>query len=128
MGEIYLQQRLHSEAIAAFERAVSLSPGLSRPLAWLGHAYAVAGEDQRARRTLEQLQAISARAPVSPYDIALIHLGRNDTEQAFAWLEKAYEKRASDLIQLSVDRRFERLHGDPRYADLLRRIGIPARS
>jgi TolB-like protein/DNA-binding winged helix-turn-helix (wHTH) protein/Tfp pilus assembly protein PilF len=124
LGSVYLQKGVHTEAIAALQRAVSLSPGLSRAPAWLGHAYAVAGQAGRARQTLAELQALSKQIPVSPYDIALIHAALGDPGQAFAWLERAYQARAWDLVLLKVDMRFDSLRSDPRFTTLLERIGL----
>ncbi len=60
-----------------------------------------------------------------PIDVAYVYssLGRKD--RAFVWLEKAYERRSFRMIFLAVDPRFDSLHSDPRFADLLRRIGLP---
>jgi hypothetical protein len=87
----------------------------------------VAGEREKARQSLERLEGLSKRVPVSPYDVALVHMGLGDRERAFAWLERAYDARGWDVIQLKVDMRFDSLRGDPRFADLLRRIGIQAK-
>ena len=126
LGSIYRQKGMHAEAIAALQQAVTLSPGLSRATAWLGHAYAVAGHADKARRTLVELDTLSKRIPVSPYDVALIYAALGETGPALAWLEKAYHARAWDLVQLKVDRRFDSLRNDPRFVDLINRIGLPA--
>jgi Flp pilus assembly protein TadD len=89
LGQAHLQRGGHAEAIAALEQAVSLSPGLARPVAWLGHAYGVVGDRTKARQVLDLLADLSRRAPVSPYDVALVHAGLRDTEQVFAWLQRA---------------------------------------
>jgi TolB-like protein/DNA-binding winged helix-turn-helix (wHTH) protein/tetratricopeptide (TPR) repeat protein len=124
LGQVHLSKGQHAEAIAAFRRAVSLSTGLSRPVAWLGHAYAVAGEEVEARRALRDLEALAERAQVSPYDVALVHTGLGEIDQAFSWLERAYLSRGADLLQLGVDKRLDRLRHDPRFAVMLRRIGM----
>jgi TolB-like protein/DNA-binding winged helix-turn-helix (wHTH) protein/Tfp pilus assembly protein PilF len=128
LGQVYLRKSMYDEALAAMKRSVALSHGLSRPVAWLAHAYAAAGQPLEARRSLDQLEGLSKEAPVSPYDVALVHAALGDREQTFTWLERAYEKRASDLIQLPVDRRFDDVRSDRRFADLLRRIGLQPRS
>jgi TolB-like protein/DNA-binding winged helix-turn-helix (wHTH) protein/Tfp pilus assembly protein PilF len=128
LGSARLQQGRHADAIESLETARRLSPDLSRPVAWLGHAYGVAGHRDDAQRMLEQLQAFSRRGPVSPYDFALVHVGLGDSERSLSWLERAYEARAWDLIQLQVDMRFDSLRDDPRFGDLIRRIGSRRRS
>jgi tetratricopeptide (TPR) repeat protein len=128
LGETYVRLGRHADAISALERAVTLMSDLSRPLAWLGHAYGAASEPEKARQALDRLEARSWQTPVSPYDIALVHTGLGDSERAFDWLERASDARASDLIQLKVDRRFDSLRSDPRFADLLRRVGVDPRT
>jgi hypothetical protein len=61
---------------------------------------------------------------VSPYVIAIIYCRLGEDDNAFEWLEKAYEDRSEGLAWLKVDLRLERLHSDPRYADLMRRVGL----
>ena len=110
--------------LAALQRAADMTPSLSRARAWLGHAYAVAGQADKARQTLVELNALAGEIPVSSYDIALIHAALGEPDQAFAWLERAYQRRAWDLIQLKVDVRFDSLRDDSRFAALLTRIGL----
>jgi tetratricopeptide (TPR) repeat protein len=124
LGRIYLQKGMHDDAIAALQRSASMTPQLTRARAWLGHAYAVAGQRDKARQTLAELDALGGKIPVSSYDIALIHAALGDPDQAFAWLDRAYQRRAWDLIQLKVDMRFDNLRDDMRFAALLRRIGL----
>ena len=126
LGRTYLQKGMHAEAIAALQRAVDVTAGLSRARALLGHAFAVAGQTDKARQTLVDLEKLSGQMPVSPYDIALIYAALGDRDQAFAWLDKAYQARAGDLVQLKVDMRFDTVRHDPRFVALVRRIGLPA--
>jgi TolB-like protein/Tfp pilus assembly protein PilF len=126
LGTTYLLKGMHEQAIGALERAVTLSVGLSRARAWLGHAYAVAGHTERARQTLVDLEKLTATLPVSPYDIALIHAALGDRERTFMWLERAYQARAWDLVQIKVDVRLDGVRSDPRFDALLKRIGLPS--
>jgi hypothetical protein len=64
-------------------------------------------------------------ATVSPYNVALIFTGFSDNDRAFEWLERAYQGRASRLGWLAVLPEFDALRPDPRFSDLLRRIGLP---
>lgn len=126
LGSAYLQNGMHAEAIAALQRAVQASPGLARARATLGHAYAVAGQRDKARQVLAELDALTPKMPVSPYDIALIHTALGDADQAFDWLDKAYKSRAWDLMQLKVDMRWDNLRGDARFVAFLKQVGLPA--
>ena len=125
LGSVHMLQGGHVDAIAAFQRAVVLMPGVSRATAWLGHAYAVAGQTSRARQTLAELQTLSARMPASAYDIALIHAALGEHDLALASLEQAYRERAFQLVELKVDPRFDSLRGDAKFVELLRRTGVP---
>jgi tetratricopeptide (TPR) repeat protein len=80
----------------------------------------------QARRTLAELEALSRQIPVSPFNVALIYAALGERDQAFAWLDKAYQSRACELVQLKADVRFDSLRGDPRFAALLARIGLPS--
>jgi hypothetical protein len=67
---------------------------------------------------------LSKRRYVSPFDIAVIYSGLGDKERALEWLEKALDGRSLEMIFLKVDPRFDRLHPEPRFANLLRRMGL----
>jgi hypothetical protein len=62
--------------------------------------------------------------PVSSYDLALIYAGLGDRRLAFEWLDRAYQARAWELVKLKTDIRFDNLHADPSFADLLKRLGL----
>ncbi len=90
----------------------------------LGHAYAVSGQRADAERILLQLIAQSKQRYVAPYDIAVIHLGLGNLPRAFEYLEKAFEDHSHWLIFLRADPRFESVHNDRRYQELLRRMHL----
>ena len=94
-------------------------------VAALGHAYALAGKRDEALKVLDELKELSKEKRVSPGDMALLYTGLGQREQALEWLEKAYEERCGDLAYLKVDPRFDSLRSDPRFQNLLRRIGLP---
>jgi hypothetical protein len=85
----------------------------------------VAGHKEQAGKLLKELRAASVQRYVSAYDIALVYAGLADEEEIFRWLEKAYGERESGLLNLKWDPAFSNLYSDPRFADLLRRIGLP---
>jgi serine/threonine-protein kinase len=125
LGLAYEQQELLSKAIDQLHRAVDVSRGNPTMVASLGRAYAVAGQRDQVRGVLGQLRDLSARLYVSPYELALIHAGLGDEDQAFAQLRDACEHRSGWLAYLAVDPRLDRLRSDERFAELLRRIGLP---
>ena len=111
--------------IAALERASALSPDEPMLVADLGYCYAVSGRPEQARALLQRLEELSRRMYVSPMSPALIHVGLGDADAAFDALERAYEDRAFFIPFVGVDAPFEPLHADPRFAELLERVGLP---
>jgi TolB-like protein/DNA-binding winged helix-turn-helix (wHTH) protein/tetratricopeptide (TPR) repeat protein len=126
LGFVYEQKGMNEAAIAEFSKAVARSGDGRRPVmeAALGHAYAAAGRRVEAQRAIEGLKMAAERRYISPYSIAVIYLGLGDKEQAFAWLNRAYQERDNWLIYLNVEPRLDPLRSDPRFNDLLRRVGL----
>jgi tetratricopeptide (TPR) repeat protein len=123
LGWAYIQQGKHPEALAALKEANRINDG-PQTLASLGHAYAVAGRRVEAQKVIKELEERARQRYISPYDVATIYAGLGDAEQALSWLEKAYEDRSGWLgLWLKVDPKFDRLRRDPRFQDLLRRVG-----
>lgn len=85
----------------------------------------MSGRRVEAEKVLAELQEISKQRYVSPYYVAMIYAGLGDKDQAFAWLDKAFRERSRRLVFLKVASIWDGLHPDPRFADLLRRIGLP---
>ncbi len=128
LGIAYAFKGMYEEAIAEYQRVIELSgsraetPGISAVLA---HAYAASGRADQARDILNRLKEQSQRSYVSPCDIAEVHAALGEEDQAFEWLEKAYDARSSDLRFLKVSPSFtDSFRLDPRFTDLLRRVGF----
>jgi serine/threonine protein kinase/TolB-like protein/Flp pilus assembly protein TadD len=112
------------EAFAQYRKAASLddSPLI---MAALGHTYVMSGQRDEALRVLAEMKELSVHRHVSSYHFAIIHAALGDREQAFEWLEKAYETRSEALVWLKVDPRLDALRTDSRFIDLQRRVGLP---
>ncbi len=123
----YEQKGMFEEAIAGFQRAITVTKGADKILAMasLGHVYAVSGRKTEARKMLAELQRLSEHSYVPAHDVALVYAGLGEKGKAFAWLDKAYEEHSFNLSHLKVEPRFDSLRSDPHFADLLRRIGLP---
>jgi TolB-like protein/Tfp pilus assembly protein PilF len=123
LGLVLLQQGKHAEAIAALGEAVARK---SDPdfISDLAYANAVAGRRDEARRLLAQLQDIAKRRYVSPVYIARVHAGLGENAEAMAFLNRAFHERNDQLTGLRVDPAFDHLRADPRFVDLMRRIGL----
>jgi eukaryotic-like serine/threonine-protein kinase len=117
-------QRL--EAIPEYQKAVELSQGDTDPTAGLAHAYATAGKRAKAEKILRELLQKSKTSYISPYMIATIYSGLGEKDRAFEFLEKAYDERSPDIPYfIKADLRIDNLRSDPRFQDLLRRVGLP---
>jgi tetratricopeptide (TPR) repeat protein len=129
LGLAYEQKGMYPQAIDQFQQGVKLS-GSPLMLALLGHAYAVSGKTKEAQQVLTDLHDLSdsreaqARRYVSPYTVAAIHTGLGDKDQAFKWLEQAFEERDVWLMNLKVDPVFAKLRSDKRFQNLLTRAGL----
>jgi TolB-like protein/tetratricopeptide (TPR) repeat protein len=124
IGHVYQQKGRLEDAILELKTGVHLSSNSPYALARLGHGYATAGKLNEARSLLGQLHALSTHRYVSPYDIAIVHLGLQEIDAAFAWLTKALEQRSLWLGYLNVEPQLDPLRSDPRFQDLLQRIGL----
>lgn len=125
LGWTYEQKRMPDEAVAQLQQAVAESN--SRPffLAALGHAYASAGRKRDAEHVLQTLSKRSKDSYVSAFDIGGIYAGLGDKEKAFFWLDKAATERSSFLVYSKWEPRLDPLRADPRFPQLLKRIGLP---
>ncbi len=114
------------EAIPEYQKAVELSGGNQDPAVALAHAYATIGRRGEAMKILREWQRQSQTSYVSPYMIAAVYASLGEKNKAFEYLEKAYEKRSSDLPYfLKSDLRIDNLRSDPRFVHLLRRMSLP---
>jgi serine/threonine-protein kinase len=124
LGPAYEQKKMYREAIETYQKGMTQAERHPQLIAALGHAYALTGERDKARKTLDELREMSKRRYISPYLFAVVYVGLGDKDQAFAWLDKAYQDRAALLIWLRVERLFDPLRDDQRFQDLLRRVGL----
>ncbi|MES2525218.1 MAG: BTAD domain-containing putative transcriptional regulator [Gemmatimonadota bacterium] len=123
LGHALLQKNLQSDAIAAFERAAALS-GM-RDSAQLAYGYAVTGRREAATAIVQAVLRSQSRRYISPFDMAVAYTGLGDVDEAFRWLERAFEEHAAGMDTIAITPAFEPLHADPRWSRLLRRMGLP---
>ena len=123
LGWGQLSQGRMEEAVAAFGRAVQVSED-PITLSYYGHALGRAGRRDDAKHLLEQLRGAAAQRHVPPFAFVIVHAGLGDLDQAFAWLERCLAERDSRMFWLPVVPAFDPLRSDPRYAHLLRRLGV----
>jgi eukaryotic-like serine/threonine-protein kinase len=122
-GLLYLKQRRYAEAIPEFQQNVE-NDRSANSLSYLGYAYGMAGRRDDAAAVLKELEGMyNKRESLAQYQTA-VNAGLGDKDQAFAWLEKGFQARGATLVFLASDLTFDPLRSDPRYADLLRRMGL----
>ncbi len=123
-GRPYLEKGRYDAAIAEVETAVRLTHESTMSLAVLGHAHASAGHAREARAILARLLRRGRTQYVPSYWIALVHVGLDDRDQAFRWLDRADRERSAWLAWIKVEPRFDGLRSDPRFPRLLRRLKL----
>ena len=120
VGLLYARLGRYREAIIEFQEAIKLGDNSGDTQISLGSAYARAGEREKAREILKR----SETNGVSPVALAILHLALGERDKAFDSLEAAYAAHDQQLIWLRGEFEFDQLHGDPRYEDLVRRVGL----
>jgi TolB-like protein/cytochrome c-type biogenesis protein CcmH/NrfG len=120
-GVIYREKGLYDQSIKALTKLADNA----QPLGHLGNAFARAGRVAEARAIIPKLQEHISRDGIGTYEVALVYAGLGQKDQAFAWLEKAYAARNKGLTYLKIDPCMDPLRSDPRFEDLLRRVGLP---
>jgi TolB-like protein len=123
IGWACVQKGQFEEAIDAFQQTRTPREKHEH-LAWLGHAYALLGNQSEARRYMAELYDSSKGSYVSPYWIALIYLGLNEKDKTFEYLQRALDERNAWLVYLNVNPVFDSLRSDVRFDDLLKRVGL----
>lgn len=126
LGWVYLRGGKQDDAIREFQNAQELAGAADTDIQLdLGFAYAVSGRPDEARRILANLQQLYQQGIVPAASLATLHGALGESNEAFIWLEKAYQERDPQLTYLKAGRRFEPLREDPRFGQLVRRVGLP---
>jgi serine/threonine protein kinase/tetratricopeptide (TPR) repeat protein len=124
LGLCLVQKHDFAKGIEEVQKAVDLSNN-KMSIGFVAHAMALSGNKAGARKILGDLEKQSQQRYVSPWWPAIVYPDLGDKEKAFFWLEKAYQGREHDLVFSNAWPMFDSLHSDPRYQDLLRRVGLP---
>jgi tetratricopeptide (TPR) repeat protein len=126
LGEAHLANSHFPEALAELKKALELSEGDTNELAALAYGHAVAHDAAEARKLLQELKERSGQTYVQPLALAVIHIGLGNRDEAFDWLARAFADRSAGLVYLKVDPVFDSIGADARFADLVRRVGLPS--
>ena len=124
LGHTYAASGRFHEAVEASEKAAALSGRSPGALGFLGLAYGLAGRKEEANQVLKELLELQRRRYVSPPALANVYIGLGNKDQAFFWLEKAYQDRSKYMVWLKMFPLLDPLRSDPRLDDLQRRIGL----
>jgi serine/threonine protein kinase/Flp pilus assembly protein TadD len=124
LGLSYAENSRYAEAVAEAQSATRLddSPFM---LALLAQVHALSGNKSQAMRVLEDLEQLTKKRYVCSYEVATAYVLLGEKDRAFRWFDKAVEDRSDCMVVLAVDPRLDSLRSDPRFQDLLRRVGLP---
>jgi tetratricopeptide (TPR) repeat protein len=129
LGSVYEMKRMHPQAVAEFDKISDqdkvTAAGNQFVAGLLGWVYAVSGRRTDALKIAQEFKDLSTHAYVDFYWSGVIYAGLGDKEEAFRMLEKSYQEHAATMPCLAVDPFWSGMRSDPRFADLLRRIGLP---
>jgi tetratricopeptide (TPR) repeat protein len=120
----YVEEGRYAEALASldeWQRATGAGPGKSWMLAYV---YGRAGQKQKAQAELKKLGAQNRKQPIDQASLAFANLGVGNNEAALGWLERAYAQHSNGLTNLKVEPGYDPLRGDPRFQELLQRVGL----
>jgi TolB-like protein/DNA-binding winged helix-turn-helix (wHTH) protein/Flp pilus assembly protein TadD len=125
LGWAYVYEGKYDQGMEEIRKSIAMygeAPGISPEIAFI---YGITGRKGEAYKILNRLLSTSKTAPVAAHHFALIYVGMGKKDEAFAWLEKAYEQHSPMMAWLKVDQRFDSMRQDPRFEDLMRRVGLP---
>lgn len=125
LGRVYVAKGLPDRAVAELERAKALLGPRPDVVTSTAYVLARAGRKREAIATLDELRRISKPRDPAPFRIAYVHIGLGDTERAFEWLQKAIDARDWQMGMLKVEPAFDDLRSDPRFRELVERVGLP---
>lgn len=123
LGRVYLAKGMHREAIAEIEKSVALAKKNPVALGYLGHAYGLTGDKEKAFSIINQLMTMPGKKYNSG-EIAMVYIGLGDNNKAFEWLNKASDELSTILLHIKVDWVYDPIRSDPRFSLLLHKMGL----
>jgi TolB-like protein/tetratricopeptide (TPR) repeat protein len=126
LATLYEKQGSPQQAIDEYKKIIELRPANATALAAMAYVEARSGQKDEARKILSRLTEISKQHYVASFEIATIYAGLDDADNAMVWLEKSYRQHESQMPFIESDDRFNSLHADARYQNLVHRLGLPS--
>ena len=123
LGVSYAMKGMYPEAIAEYQKFSSLEGETTSLQIYLGYTYAMSGQREKALAILKKLK--TTKEYVSPAELAILYTGLGDKDGAFQELERAYGAHDLQMQYLKVEPHYDSLRSDPRFTDLMRRVGLP---
>jgi len=124
-GLVLFQTESRERAIEEWAKAVELSDRSPDALAFWGYGCGRTGRTAEAQAALRELEGLARKRFVSALPFAILTLGLDRKVEALSWLEKAYEERAGRLVYLNVEHGFDPLRAEPRFREVVRKVGLP---
>ena len=124
MGIVFTKLDRNAEALTEAQKSIELSNRSNAAVALLGYIYGRNGQRNEAIRVIKDLEDRYSRQQADGRDIAVVYVGLGDRDQAFVWLEKAFQYHSFFLSQLRLEPLLDSLQSDPRWSDLLRRTTV----
>jgi len=125
LGRTYQELGRLNDALAEFQHVEQKLPEWPVSIAAMGFVAGVSGRTDEAQNALAELRRLAGKKFVTSYGVALVHAGLGQKDSAFAWLNKAFDERSHWLVWLRLDPRWKELRSDPRFAELVSRVGFP---
>jgi len=125
LGRTYQELGRFDDALVEFQRVEDRLPEWPVSIAAKGFVAGISGRIDEAQSILVELQRLAGKKFVTSYGVALVHAGLGQSNSAFAWLNKAFDERSHWLVWLRLDPRWKGLRSDPRFTELVRRVGFP---
>lgn len=114
------------EALANARKAGEVTGGFGARVRQVeGYVQAAIGNRNEAMRIVKELEEEFAKGQADGRDVAVVYAGLGEKDKVFEWLEKDFQKRSTSLVELRMEVPFLTLHNDPRFKDLLKRMGLP---
>jgi serine/threonine-protein kinase len=124
LGSAYAMKGANTEALASYQKARQLNENDAHVVALLGRHYAVTGDRAKATEAITQLKSMSTQRYVADYNFALIYAALGEKNKAFESLEKSFQSHTIDMLTLHYDPLIDNLRSEPRFGDLVRRVGL----